>query len=727
MSVRVGVLTSGGDAPGMNAAIRAVVRAGITAGAEVVGVRDGWQGAIDGGTRLQPLGWDDVAGISTAPGTALGTARCRAFLTPDGRRAAVATLVGAGIDRLVVIGGDGSLTGALALHAEWGEHLAALVRDGLLSPSLADAHPRLVVAGIVGSIDNDVTGTDMAVGADSALQRIVEAVDAIASTTAFKDRTFVIEVMGRRCGYLALMSALAGGADYVAVPEQPLPPDWPAHVAGVLHRARAAGRRTSVVVVAEGAIDSTGAPVSSEQVRAAIAEQMGEDARITVLGHVQRGGRPSAYDRWMAALVGHAAVGAVLEGGDPVLVGVRANRPTLVPLADAVAATARVAGLVAGGHFEEAMALRGHSFALMHRAFRQLSEAPRLTRPDRRRIGVVHCGGVAPGMNAVAQAIVRLGLDRGHEVVGVRGGFPGLAAGDARPLGWGDIEGWVREPGSRLGTRRTVPTPDDAPALAAAIGTLGLDALVVVGGLAGYRAARVLDAARADHPGLGVPLVLVPCSLDNNVPGLQMSVGADTALNVATEAMDRIKRSGTADPRAFVVEVAGRTCGFLALAAGVAAGAERVYLNEEGIKLAMLASDAARMQADFADGQDLWLAVRNEEASALYTLDQLTRMFEAESRGRFSVRGVTLGHVQQGGAPSPFDRITSVRLAVGAVDWLDAELDAGGVRHVVAGPDGPLPFADLDPLVDLDAGRVADPWWGALGPVLADLGVRPAR
>lgn len=726
MTVRIGVLASGGDAPGMNAAIRAVVRAGITAGAEVHGIRDGWQGAIDGGGRIRRLAWDDVAGIAAAPGTVLGTSRCAAFFAPEGRRTAVASLVRSGIDRLVVIGGDGSLTGARLLLEEWPEHLAALVADGRLTPAESDAHPRLVVAGIVGSIDNDMVGTDMTIGADSALHRIVEAIDAIASTAAFKDRNFVIEVMGRDCGYLALMSAIAGGADYLIVPEQPLRPDWRTHMAGVLHRARAAGRRTSVVVVAEGARDTAGNPVTSEQVRRAVAEEMGEDARITILGHVQRGGRPSAFDRWMAALVGHAATAEVLRADrEPQLIGVRANRPSAMPLADAVAATGSVRPLITEGRYDEAMAVRGHSFVQMHQAFLGLSEAPTAARTARRRIGILHCGGVAPGMNAAAQAFVRLGLDRGHEVVGVRGGFPGLLRGEVRPLGWPDIEGWVRDSGSHLGTRRTVPGAEDLEGLAAAIVAHGLDALVVIGGLNAYRAVDLLDAERARHPAFALPVVVVPCSVDNNCPGLQMAIGADTALNVAVQAVDRIKRSATLDPRAFVVEVTGRNCDFLALTAGVAAGAERVYLNEEGISLGMLAADIARMRADFADGQELWLALRNEEASAIYTVDLLTRMFEAESQGAFSVRGAVLGHIQQGGAPSPFDRITSVRLASGAMAWLDAELDAGGSAHVFATPDGTRPVSELADLVDLAAGRLRAPWWTALHGVLDDLGHRP--
>ena len=237
----------------MNAAVRAVVRAGITAGAEVYGIYEGWQGAVDGGRFIRPMSWEDVSGIMIQGGTVIGTARCAAFRTPEGRRTAVLNLILAGIDRLVVIGGDGSLTGTDVLRDEWPDHIDALVSSGQITAQDAAEHPTLRVAGLVGSIDNDMVGTDMTIGTDSALHRITEAIDAIASTAASHQRSFVVEVMGRHCGYLALMSAIAGGADYAFIPERPPAADWHEHMATVLRRARNAGRRSSIVVVAEGA------------------------------------------------------------------------------------------------------------------------------------------------------------------------------------------------------------------------------------------------------------------------------------------------------------------------------------------------------------------------------------------------------------------------------------------------------------------------------------------
>lgn len=729
MGVRIGVLTSGGDAPGMNAAVRAVVRSGIVAGAEVFGIFEGWQGAVDGGDFIRPLSWDDVSGINSQGGTVIGTARCAAFRTVEGRRTAVAHLVRHGIDRLVVIGGDGSLTGTDALRAEWPEHLSALREVGTITGAQAEQHARLVIAGVVGSIDNDMVGTDMTIGTDSALHRITEAIDAIASTAASHQRSFIVEVMGRHCGYLALMSAIAGGADYVLIPENPPEERWHEHMAGVLRASREAGRRSSIVVVAEGAADRDGNPITAEDVRRIFADEMGEDARVTILGHVQRGGTPSAYDRWMASMLGHAAVDEVLRGDrEPQVVGVRANRPHLMPLMDAVAATRDVAGLIAEGNYEEAMAARGHSFRQMYKAFRRLSEArAREADPSAspRRIGVMHVGGLAPGMNPAAKAVIRLGVDRGHTMVGIQGGFPGLIAGDLRTMTWGDVEGWSSAGGAYLGTQRAIPGEEDLYALARSIETHRLDGIIIIGGFQSYRALTMLHAERKRFPSLGIPMVVLPASIDNNLPGVQMAVGADTALHVAVEAVDRVKLSAAATQRAFVIEVMGRRCGFLALATGVAAGAERVYLQEDGLTIARLKEDVDAMVAAFASGQDRWLAIRNEEASAFYTTDLLTRMFEAEGRGAFSVRGLVLGHVQQGGTPSPFDRINGVRLASQVMDWMTGQLAAGEATHTFATPDGMRSVRDLDDLVDWDVRRPKEQWWMVLRPVLEALGSRP--
>lgn len=366
--VRIGVLTSGGDSPGMNAAVRAVVRTTLRMGGEPYAVLEGWRGAVAGGDGIRAVGWSDVSSILQRGGTVLGTARCPEFVQRDGRRRAARNLVQHGIDRLVVIGGDGSLRGAEELRTEWPELLDELVAAGELDPATRDAHPRLIVAGLVGSIDNDMAGTDMTIGADTALHRIIVALDAIGSTAASHQRTFIVEVMGRHCGYLALMAGIAGGADAVLLPEGPPAQGWQAGLVESLERARSTGQRDALVIVAEGATDLQGNRITSADVEAAIGERLGERARVTILGHVQRGGRPSAYDRWMPTLLGHAAARQLLKvgpDGSSHVVGVRHNTATASSLPASVAATNTVRDALAARDYATASAARGSSFVTL--------------------------------------------------------------------------------------------------------------------------------------------------------------------------------------------------------------------------------------------------------------------------------------------------------------------------------------------------------------------------
>lgn len=332
---RIAVLTSGGDAPGMNAAVRAAVRAGIERGAHVFGILEGWQGAVDGGRGIRRLGWDDVAGILHRGGTVLGTARCLAFRERAGMRQAAFHLVQHRIDRVVVIGGDGSLAGAAELAQLWPELLTELVASGDLEQEQADAHPRLVVCGLVGSIDNDMVGTDMTIGADSALHRIVDALDAISSTAASHRRTFVVEVMGRRCGYLALMAAIAGGAERVHLPEDGVDLDTVRGDVEAMRRRFAAGGRLFLVVRSEGADDDYTTPVLANLFEA---ESNGEfDVRPIVLGHVQQGGVPSPFDRVLATRLAARAVESLAEAFDAqaapaVMIGLQRGRLTATPI-----------------------------------------------------------------------------------------------------------------------------------------------------------------------------------------------------------------------------------------------------------------------------------------------------------------------------------------------------------------------------------------------------------
>jgi len=301
---RIGLLTSGGDAPGMNAAIRAVVRAATHHGIEVMGIKRGYKGMIDGTARL--LGPRDVSGIINHGGTTLYTARCHRFMEREGRERAAANLKEWGIDGIVVIGGDGSYRGAEKLHEEFG----------------------IRCIGLPGTIDNDIGGTDYTIGFDTAINTAMEAIDRIRDTAASHDRTFFIEVMGRSSGYVAMISGLAGGAEDILLPEVET------SVETLIERLRTgqqAGKKSSIVVVAEGC-EYGGAM--------ALAEMVGErseykDNRVTVIGHLQRGGTPSAFDRVLASQMGVRAVEALLAGESGKMVGISGQKLQLRPLSDA--------------------------------------------------------------------------------------------------------------------------------------------------------------------------------------------------------------------------------------------------------------------------------------------------------------------------------------------------------------------------------------------------------
>lgn len=728
MVKRLGVLTSGGDASGMNAAVRAIVRAALDHGLEVFAIYEGYRGMVDGGDCIRRMDWNSVGGILHRGGTVIGTARCAEFRTREGRLRAVGNLLKHGIDNLIVIGGDGSLTGANVLRQEWPELVRELAATGQISAEVAEAHPHLSIVGLVGSIDNDMWGTDMTIGADTALHRITEAVDAIGSTAASHQRTFVVEVMGRRCGYLALMGALAGGADWVLSPESPPDIDnWEEKMCEVLRAGRRAGRRDSIVIVAEGAQDRHGNPITSEYVRKVLEERLGEDTRVTILGHVQRGGAPSAFDRNLSTLLGVAAVEEILAAtpdSPAYVIGLRGNRITRVPLIECVEKTQAINEAIQAGDYEKAMELRGKNFQEAFRTLRTLVRAlPHPPRPGQRRLrlAILHAGAPAPGMNTAVRAAVRLGLDKGHIMLGVYQGFQGLIEGKIEEMSWMSVSGWATMGGAELGTSRKVPDGSDLYAIARQIEQFEIQGLLVIGGWNGYEAALRLLQERKNFPSFRIPIVCLPATINNDLPGAELSVGADTALNSIVEVVDKIKQSAVATRRCFVVEVMGRYCGYLALMSALATGAERVYLHEEGITLRDLLDDLELLKSGFQQGKRLGLVIRNEMANPVYTTSFIASLFEEEGGDLFEVRQAILGHLQQGGNPSPFDRILATRLAVKCVDYLEEQASSPEPGAACIGlVGGEIRFTDLEEvprLMDWEHRRPKRQWWMDLRPI----------
>lgn len=305
---KIGVITSGGDAPGMNAAIRAVVRSAKGRGADVIGFHHGWRGVLN--TPGEPMDTKSVGGIINHGGTILRTARCAEFREPEGRKQAYENLRKLEVDGLVVIGGDGSLTGALKLYEEFG----------------------FPVFGVPGSIDNDISGTDWSIGFDTAVNIAVEAIDRVRDTAYSHERVFVIEVMGRRNGFIAVESGIAGGAEAILIPEVPY------SLMGICDRLSGAanrGKRSSIIIVAEGA-------GKASEIRDFIEKNTGYDSRYLVLGHMQRGGSPTAFDRVLALRLGAYAVNQLLSGESGAMAGVIGTKLVSTPLAEVLSTPRKV-------------------------------------------------------------------------------------------------------------------------------------------------------------------------------------------------------------------------------------------------------------------------------------------------------------------------------------------------------------------------------------------------
>ncbi len=300
----IGVMTSGGDAPGMNAAIRAVTRAGICNGFNIKGIYRGYDGLIN--DEIEDFTTENVSGIIMSGGTILKTARSKEFMTPEGKQKAYDNIVKEGIDALVVMGGNGSLTGAM---------------------EFAKAYD-LCCIGLPGTIDNDLYGTDSTIGYDTTMNTIVECVDRIRDTAQSHERIFFIEVMGRDAGFLAQNSAIASGAEAAIIPENSTDVDQLAHF---MERGIRKSKRSCIVIVSES--PKCGALYYAERVRNEFPEY---DVRVSILGHLQRGGRPSARDRILASRTGVGAIQAIMQGQRNVMVGVRNNEVVYVPLSEAI-------------------------------------------------------------------------------------------------------------------------------------------------------------------------------------------------------------------------------------------------------------------------------------------------------------------------------------------------------------------------------------------------------
>uniref|UniRef100_A0A8C5U502 Phosphofructokinase, platelet n=1 Tax=Malurus cyaneus samueli TaxID=2593467 RepID=A0A8C5U502_9PASS len=436
--------------------------------------------------------------------------------------------------------------------------------------------------------------------------------------------------MGRHCGYLALVSALACGADWVFIPEYPPEEGWEDSMCVKLSENRARKKRLNIIIVAEGAIDSHNKPITSEKVKDLVVQRLGFDTRVTILGHVQRGGTPSAFDRILASRMGVEAVLALLEATPDTpacVVSLSGNQAVRLPLMECVQMTQEVQKAMDEGRFVEAVRLRGRSFENNLNTYKLLSHK----KPDAE--------------------------------------LPKI-----KEISWGDVGGWTGQGGSILGTKRTLPAKY-LEKIADQMRTNNINALMVIGGFEAYLGLLELSAAREKYDEFCVPMVMVPATVSNNVPGSDFSIGADTALNTITDTCDRIKQSASGTKRrVFIIETMGGYCGYLANMGALAAGADAAYIFEEQFDIRELQANVEHLTEKMKTSIQRGLVLRNENCNENYTTDFIYQLYSEEGKGVFDCRKNVLGHMQQGGAPSPFDRNFGTKISAKAMQWISKKL-----------------------------------------------------
>ncbi|KAF1959563.1 6-phosphofructokinase [Byssothecium circinans] len=703
---RIAVMTSGGDAPGMNGAVRAVVRMALHQKCDAFAIYEGYDGLVKGGDMIKEMKWEDVRGFLSEGGTLIGTARCKEFMERDGRRKAAKNMIVKGIDALVICGGDGSLTGADKFRGEWPELLNELVQAKELTHEQIQPFKHLNIVGLVGSIDNDLSMTDATIGCYSSLARICEAIDSVDTTATSHQRAFVVETMGRHCGWLTLMAGVATGSDFIFIPEQPAQNGWQEEMLATIRKHRSLGKRKTIVIVAEGVssahtspffeswltfytIDADLNPITPSQIKDILTNEAHLDTRVTTLGHVQRGGQPAAYDRMLSTLQGVEAVKAVLEATpdtpSPVICMIE-NKIVRRPLLEAVAQTKKVAEAIAQKDFQTAMTLRNAEFAEYFRSYQitTSSDQPELMLPEekRMRIGIIHVGAPAGGMNAATRAAVAYCLARGHTPIALHNGFPGLIRhhsdepiGAVREIKWLDAEGWANKGGSEIGTNRGLPS-EDLETVAFVFKKYNIQSLFVVGGFEAFTAVSELRKGREHYKAFKIPMVVLPATISNNVPGTEYSIGSDTCLNALIEYCDACRQSASASRRrVFVIETQGGKSGYVATIAGLSIGAFAVYTPEDGINLKMLDRDIDVLRdvflADKGQSRAGKIILVNEQASKTYSVQIIADMIAEAGKGKFESRHGVPGHFQQGTTPSPMDRIRAVRFAFRSMQHLE--------------------------------------------------------
>ncbi|XP_055895556.1 ATP-dependent 6-phosphofructokinase-like isoform X2 [Biomphalaria glabrata] len=612
----IGIVTAGDDAQGMNSAISAVVKMAYYLGSTVFYIKNGFRGMVEGDDNYVMATWYSTMNIVGKGGTTIKTFKCPEFADRSARLKAAKNLVEHGILKIIAIGGDGTLKGIWALYNDWLSLLRELDDRDMVNRTLLQSSRRLRVVGIVSSIVNDVCGTDMSIGANSATQRILETLDAIMTNASSSQTAFIVEVMGKTSGYLTLASGVACDASMIFLPEWPPQGDWKEELCNKVRDDLLIRQQGLMIIKSEGATDVQGQPITAEEISKVLREKLKIISQITVLGHFQC--LLSSY----------------------VLLHSMRSSP--------VSSMAILAGI--------------------------------------RRVGIIQVGMDTLGQCIVCKAFVGYCQSRGYAVIGIKDGFEGLLRRQFISLSWDIVKNWTSE-NDCLGSGKQAAEHYQLDSLDAAVNELNICGLILLGSFSAYESLCTLYEARLQYKNLGIPMCMVPTGILNNVPGSDITVGCDSALNEYVTYCDKMTRVAHASKNyVYVIETMCENAGYLTTLAAVCSEADAAYISLEPFTLNDLLKDADHVKRKIQQsGCRSALILIGTNSSEFYNTDFVRQLFAEEGKGVFSCKKGVMGHVQLGGHISVWDRQNAIIHGFRAGEWLLNYVD-----NVPVSPEGIL-------------------------------------
>lgn len=810
--LRIGVLTSGGDAPGMNSAVRSIIRTSLKNDIKIFGIYRGFEGLICGDIRK--LGWRSETEGSGQGGTFLLSARSEKFETREGRKEAAFNLLIRKITSLIVIGGDGSMRGAIKLGEEYEELCKELINEGRITSEIiekckqeknelktrsklkifgicteecpgicsnlecstkmknsksrllidfeesdsseefdnqidverssnfqsdsfdSESRFKLDIIGLPGTIDNDIVGIDFSIGACTALSRIMEVVEKLNTTMRSHKRTFILECMGRDCGWLTLMAGFAVESDCILLPES-LNENWDQNLLNSIKMAYTNHNTKTFVFLCEGAKDSSGEKITVDKIKDLLLRE-NISSRILTIGHIQRGGTTCAFDRILGTLSGIKAVHRILNRpSTPELIGIKDGKLKAFNLYKIIDQNLKFQKLIKEKKFDEVAELRGSSFksiyqqhlehqaelikkfpttqfdniddkiGLAHEKLEILmdgdsdinshtSNVIKAKTSKKLRIGILKDGMSSSGMNIALNSVVQAGLCKDCEIFYFVDGYDGIINLNVRKANIFEFSLSHHEGGTFIGTSQNKKI--DIEVIKKKIEDMGIDYLIVIGSTRNIEFAKVLNN-----------LIIIPACIENNFPCTEASIGSDTALNMILSGSEPSRLMALNTKRKiFIVEIGGGNCGYLTIMGGIACGVFEVIYPEE-CNLNDLAHIKKKIKDAFQRQKDkTTLIFRNHNTFDNLPTDSICRILCCNTGIGYDY--TVLGNIQRGITPTGIDRINARISAFKAIESCLAGKGSGliGVRNFFANY---VPISEVLTLYDSEKDTVKNPEW----------------